>query len=107
VTKQTDNSLTLEIPVLADGASIKARLQAALTTELGPDRAGFFMDRPNFDYVDDFYNFGQEKRDITITQKNGEDGNPEYILKEGQNYQKFSTLPPPYDKFVDLTPTGT
>jgi hypothetical protein len=71
--KQTVNGVTYEVPVDPQGKALKDELNSLLTSDVGEDRAEFFMNYSDFSGYSDFGDFAQSKKDIEITwtQQNG------------------------------------
>jgi hypothetical protein len=78
VVKQSENSVTFEIPAAPEGADIKAKLDGLLSGDIGDDRADLL--ESYFQY-NTFGGFTEQKRRIEIswTEQNG---NPEYTYQD-------------------------
>lgn len=80
LTKQTANSVTYEIPSDPQAKVLKDKLTDMLSSDIGADRAGLFMDYSDFSAYSSFPDFAGSKKqiDITWTEQNGK---PMYTIK--------------------------
>ena len=107
--KQTANGATYEVPVDPEGKALKDQLSGLLSSDIGPDRADFFMNFGDFSQYSSFDNFAQSKKDIEITWAQ-QNGSLLYTIKNdyfgpngvpsGSMSTTTTSLPPPYQKLL-------
>jgi hypothetical protein len=107
--KQTANGATYEVPVDPQGKALKDQLSGLLSSDIGPDRADFFMNFGDFSQYSSFDNFAQSKKDIEITWAQ-QNGSLLYTIKNdyfgpngvpsGSMSTTTTSLPPTYQKLL-------
>ena len=107
--KQTPNGATYEVPVDPQGKALKDQLSGLLSSDIGPDRAEFFMNFGEFSQYSSFDNFAQSKKDIEITWAQ-QNGNLLYTIQNvyygingvpaGSMTTSSTSLPPQFQKLL-------
>jgi len=109
VVKQSDNSVTYEIPAYPEGKALKDQLNNLVTSDIGDQRANVFLGDSEWEFNEAFSGFGEGKTDIQITQTN-QTGSSSYTLKEtyangsGSERPIGNSLPERYQDLIQLDP---
>jgi hypothetical protein len=109
VLKQTDNSVTYEIPAFPEGKALKDQLNNFVTADIGDDRASIFLGDSSWEFQENFSGFGEGKTDIQIT-KTDQNAGLNYMLKEtyangsGTEQPIGNALPERFKDLIQLDP---
>ena len=102
LSKQTDTSVTYDIPANKQGAELKDRLHALLSSDIGQDRADIFMD-DSYAYNSQLAGFLVDKRQIEISWT-GENNQRMYTVREntgtGSSTMTSNVVQPEYQKYL-------
>ena len=116
-TKQTANSIMLEVSADPAGKELKTNLDSLLAGDIGSTRADLFINSNENDYSINtpFYGFAEAKRQIELTWKPQSDGKLMYTVSEnmfspdgnsrGTSSYTSTALPGQYQKFFQTSPT--
>jgi len=106
--KQTDDSVTYEIPAFPEGKALKDQLNDLVAADIGDQRADVFLGESKWEFNELFFDFGEGKMDIQVT-RTDQAGNSPYLLKEsyanGSSEERpIGALPERYQNLIQLDP---